>query len=54
MTSEQHYVLAELAEAYRILREAYHHAMGREPPALNPLQERVQHVLAQPITQEKT
>lgn len=39
-------LLEELANAYRIIREAYHHDMHREPPAMNTLQIRIQDLLS--------
>lgn len=48
MTDREHYTLHELAEAYRILREAFAHP-NKPKPETTPLQERVQTLLAQPI-----
>jgi hypothetical protein len=46
LSKEAKAVFTELFEAYRILREAYHHDMHREPPADNALQIRVRELLA--------
>lgn len=46
MTDEEFRVFSELAEAYRIIREAYHHDMHREQPPSNALQERVGEIIA--------
>lgn len=46
MTMDERQTIEELANAYRLLREAYHHDMHKEPPAMNALQIRVQTMLA--------
>jgi hypothetical protein len=46
MTQEEMKLVAELADAYRILREAYHHDMHKEPPAKTDLQKRIDGLLA--------
>ncbi len=47
MTDEEFSVFSELAGAYRILREAYHHDMHHETVPKNALQERVAEIIAQ-------
>ena len=46
MNNEELSVFTDLAEVYRILREAYHHDIHREAPALNDLQLRVREMIA--------
>lgn len=46
MTQVERKAFEELADAYRILREAYHRDMHRESPPLSDLQIRVQAILA--------
>lgn len=41
ITPTEYKLIEDLAEAYRIMRAAYHHDMHREPPAMNDLQIRV-------------
>jgi hypothetical protein len=50
MTTAEIKLVRELADAYRILREAYHHGMHKEAPAKNDLQIRVDSLLAVPAT----
>jgi len=46
MTETERKVLQELADAYRILREAYYRDMHREAPATNAIQLRVKEILS--------
>jgi hypothetical protein len=50
MTYTEREVFTDLANAYRILREAYHHDMHKQPPAANALQIRVAGILARQST----
>ena len=49
LTKEEIGIFAHLAEAYRILREAYWHDMHKEEPPKNDLQIRVDAVLQSAI-----
>jgi hypothetical protein len=52
MTEVERQVFEELANAYRILREAYYHDMRREEPPANALQVRVREILNAPKTHD--
>ncbi len=45
MSKHELYILRQLVDAYRILRAAYHHDMGRELPAKTPLEEQAEDIL---------
>jgi hypothetical protein len=45
MTLYEIELLTQMADAYQILRTAYHHDMHREEPALTDLQRRVNSLL---------